>query len=150
MAFDVQFSSPNKSANVEFEGTKGGKPIQFSQGKDGATFTPSVSPDGVLLWANDQGLPNPTPVNIKGAKGDKGEQGERGLQGIQGIQGEQGLQGPQGPQGEQGNQGPQGIQGPAGYTPVKGTDYFTPDEKNEMVQSVLAALPIYNGEVIIV
>ena len=51
----------------------GGSP---SQGTPGATFIPSVSTEGVISWTNDGGLPNPTPVNIKGPKGDKGEQGD--------------------------------------------------------------------------
>lgn len=36
------------------------------KGDPGTTFTPSVSPDGVLSWTNDDGLPNPEPVDIKG------------------------------------------------------------------------------------
>lgn len=34
--------------------------------ENGATFTPSVSADGVLSWTNDKGLDNPESVNIKG------------------------------------------------------------------------------------
>ena len=41
-------------------------------GKDGATFTPSVDEDGNLSFTNDKSLPNPDPVNIKGPKGDTG------------------------------------------------------------------------------
>lgn len=37
---------------------------------DGATFTPSVSSDGVLSWTNDKGKTDPASVNIKGPKGD--------------------------------------------------------------------------------
>lgn len=37
---------------------------------DGATFTPSVSSDGVLSWTNDKGKTNPASVNIKGPNGD--------------------------------------------------------------------------------
>lgn len=37
--------------------------------------------------------------------------------------------------------GPEGPQGPAGYTPEKGTDYWTAEDKAEMVADVLAALP---------
>lgn len=37
---------------------------------DGATFTPSVSSNGVLSWTNDKGKTNPASVNIKGPKGD--------------------------------------------------------------------------------
>lgn len=36
----------------------------------GATFTPSVSPEGIISWTNDRELPNPEPINIKGQKGD--------------------------------------------------------------------------------
>lgn len=34
-----------------------------------------------------------------------------------------------------------------GKTPVKGTDYFTAADKAEMVRDVIAALPVYSGEV---
>lgn len=46
------------------------------------------------------------------------------------------------------NQGPQGEPGPAGadgHTPVKGTDYWTESDKQEIIDSVLAALPAAEG-----
>nr|DAP37804.1 MAG TPA: nucleoid-associated protein [Caudoviricetes sp.] len=46
-----------------------------------------------------------------------------------------------GPAGANGQQGPAGTNG---KTPVKGTDYFTQADKEELVQAVLAALP--NGD----
>ena len=52
-----------------------------------------------------------------------------------------GPQGPVGPQGPKGDTGPQGPAGADGYTPVKGTDYFTESDKIELVNAVLAALP---------
>ena len=36
------------------------------KGDDGATFTPSVSDEGVISWTNNKNLQNPAPVNIKG------------------------------------------------------------------------------------
>ncbi len=39
------------------------------------------------------------------------------------------------------------LKGQDGYTPVKGVDYFTEADKSEMVSAVLAALPVYEGEV---
>ena len=42
---------------------------------------------------------------------------------------------------------PKGPAGASGYTPVKGTDYYTDEDKAEMVEAVIAALPVYNGEV---
>ena len=44
--------------------------------------------------------------------------------------------------------GPQGPAGNDGYTPVKGTDYYTEADKTEMVNAVIAALPVYDGEVV--
>lgn len=35
----------------------------------------------------------------------------------------------------------------SGNTPIKGTDYFTEEDKQELVAAVLAALPAYQGEV---
>ena len=62
-------------------------PIESSFGEKSATFIPSVSETGIISWSNDGGLPNPTPVNIKGPQGEKGLQGEQGPQGNIGPQG---------------------------------------------------------------
>ena len=40
-----------------------------------------------------------------------------------------------------------GDPGEDGYTPIRGVDYFTDADKSEMVQAVISALPVYNGEV---
>lgn len=56
-----------------------------TDGEDGVTFTPSVSSDGVLSWTNDGGLPNPAPVNIKGAPGTPGTPGTAGADGEDGF-----------------------------------------------------------------
>lgn len=57
------------------KGEKGDKGDTGADGQKGATFTPSVSSDGVLSWTNDGGMQNPADVNIKGPKGDKGDAG---------------------------------------------------------------------------
>ena len=44
--------------------------------------------------------------------------------------------------------GSAGAAGTDGYTPVKGTDYWTPEDQAEMVAAVIAALPVYSGEVV--
>lgn len=51
-------------------------------GESGATFTPSVSSEGVISWTNNKGLTNPTSVNIKGPKGDTGATGPQGPAGT--------------------------------------------------------------------
>ena len=60
---------------------------------------------------------------LKGDKGDKGEQG------LQGEKGEQGLQGDKGDKGDKGDTGQNGADG---YTPVKGTDYWTAEDITEI------------------
>ena len=38
-----------------------------------------------------------------------------------------------------------GQKGDAGYTPQKGTDYFTDADKNELIQAILTELPKWEG-----
>ena len=63
-----------------------------------------------------------------------------------------------GPQGEPGQDGTlrfedlspeqqSGLKGADGYTPQRGVDYWTTADRQSMVQDVLAALPVYQGEV---
>lgn len=98
-------------------------------GKDGTTFYPSVSAEGVISWTNDGGKQNPASVNIKGP------------QGIQGDKGVKGDTGEQGPKGDTGSQGPQGVKGNDGYTPVRGTDYWTNADQIAIINAVLQELP---------
>lgn len=48
---------------------------------NGYTFTPSVSPEGIISWSNNGNLPNPDPVNIKGPQGPQGNTGPQGIDG---------------------------------------------------------------------
>ena len=74
-------------------------------GGDGVTFTPSVSEQGIISWANDGGLPNPEPRNIRGPRGEQGPQGEVGPQGPRGQMGLRGQIGPKGDKGDKGDTG---------------------------------------------
>lgn len=74
--------------------------------------------------------------NLKGAKGDTGEKGDTGAQGIQGEKGDKG---------DKGDTGATGAPGAAGYTPVRGTDYWTADDQQAIVNDVLTALPTWEG-----
>lgn len=61
---------------------------------------------------------------------------------IPAIQGVQGLQGEKGEKGDTGDTGPAGANG---YTPVRGTDYWTAADQEQIVSDVLAALPNAQG-----
>lgn len=57
------------------------------------------------------------------------------------------FRGQQGEKGEQGEPGAKGDKGDPGAAPVRGVDYFTDADKAQMVKDVVAALPVYDGEV---
>lgn len=90
---------------------------------------------------------------IQGEKGEKGDtgatgaQGEKGEKGADGAKGDKGDKGDQGEQGIQGETGPQGEKGADGYTPVKGTDYFTDSDKAEMEQAVEIAISAVTAKI---
>jgi hypothetical protein len=104
----LEASDPNNDGHLVLNGGfsgagSGGSGDPGTPGRDGATFIPSVSAEGVISWTNDGGLLNPSAVNIMGPAG------------------------------------------PAGASPVKGVDYYTEADKQEMVNLVLAALPMAEG-----
>lgn len=127
--------------SVNIKGPKGDTGAQGPQGEPGQ--------DGAQGPQGEQGPKGDTgEQGLQGPKGDQGIQGETGPQGPKGDTGETGPQGPQGIPGEKGDQGDIGPQGPAGvdgHTPVKGTDYWTESDKQEIVNDVLAALPAAEG-----
>lgn len=95
----------------------------------------------------------------RGPKGDKGDKGDDGFiqfeeltpEQKEELRGPQGIQGPKGDKGDTGERGPEGLQGPIGeigpagadgYTPIKGTDYFTEADKTELVADVKAQIAV--------
>ena len=65
---------PIFTLNFKLKAGKNGENGQ--DGQNGGTFVPSVTIDGELSWTNDKNLPNPQPVNIKGADGAPGPKGD--------------------------------------------------------------------------
>ena len=86
----------------------------------------SINENGELVYTLDGG----TEVNLGQVKGEKGDPGSEG---------------PAGPQGETGPQGPAGADGADGKTPVRGVDYWTTEDQQQIVADVLAALPTAEG-----
>ena len=88
---------------------------------------------------------------FKNLKGDTGEQGPKGVDGITPTIGSNGnwylgdTDTGKPSRGEMGPQGPKGDTGAPGHTPVKGTDYWTADDQQTIVNDVLAALPTWEG-----
>lgn len=108
-------------------------------GADGTTYTPHVSEAGVLSWTNESGKTNPDPVNIKGPQGETGADGI----GIQSVEQTTASTKDGGTNvitvtktdgtsftftvknGTKGSTGATGAAGKDGYTPERGTDYWT-------------------------
>jgi len=78
-------------------------------------------------------LTNGESATFEVRNGKRGEKGERGEQGYIGRPGDEGPQGEPGPQGERGEKGEKGD---SGYTPQRGIDYWTEEDKAEIVKSV--------------
>ena len=85
-----------------------------------------------------------TGVNAQGVKGDKGDPGEKGADGEKGDKGDTG---PIGPQGEQGPAGSNGENGADGYTPVRGIDYWTEEDKKQIKSEVYSDAGVPYGVV---
>ena len=61
------------------------------------------------------------------------------------AQGEKGRDGRDGTNGQNGKDGTDGRDGVDGHTPVRGTDYWTAADQQQIVADVLSALPAYEG-----
>ena len=136
-AIEFEFNTEPCGFGLDFEnlyieqtGTGGGG----TNGKDGVGIQ---SVEQTTTSTEDNGKNVITVTLTNGNKStfvvENGSQGSQGLQGQKGDKGEQGIQGQQGIQGEKGADG---------YTPVKGKDYFTIEDVQNIVNQVIATLPI--------
>lgn len=99
----------------------GGSGTDGVDGKDG--FSPTVE-----VTENKSGHT----VSITDVNGTKSFDVLNGKDGERGPQGEQGEQGEKGETGEKGDAGVQGLQGENGYTPIRGVDYWTKADKEDI------------------
>lgn len=88
------------------------------------------------------------PQGIPGNDGKDGKDGQPGEPGKDGKDGYTPVKGVDYFDGAPGTPGKDGQNGQDGKTPVKGTDYWTDADRAAMVADVVAALPVYNGEVV--
>lgn len=110
---------PGAKGDTGATGPAGPRGPVGAPGKDGADGKPgAVGADGITPHIGDNGNwffgENDTGKPSRGATGAPGKDGEKGDPGTPGA---------------------------AGHTPVKGTDYWTAADKQEIVTDVLAALP---------
>lgn len=160
-AFDGAKGADGKDGTNGKDGADG-KP--GAAGADGVT--PHIGDNGNwYIGSTDTGQPSRGAAGANGSDGAQGEKGDTGPQGPAGVPGKDGTAGAdgitphigdngnwyigstntgkpsRGATGATGPQGPKGETGTDGKTPVKGTDYWTAADKQEIVNSVIAALP---------
>lgn len=118
-----------------------------ADGKDGVSIT---SVEQITTSTADGGenviqvtLSNGTTSNFtvkNGSKGSTGAAGAAGAKGEKGDKGDKGDTGATGSKGDKGDTGAAGAKGADGKTPVKGTDYWTEADKQEIINAVVAAI----------
>lgn len=136
-------------------------------GAAGGYYTPAVSSEGILNWTPSKSdMPAVPRADIKGPKGDAGYTPVKGKDYFDGANGTSvtvksvSTSSADGGSNvvtfsdgktltvKNGSKGNPGDPGTPGYTPVKGTDYWTAADRQSIVNDVVAALPKYNGEVV--
>lgn len=132
--------------------------LKGADGKPGAAgadgVTPHIGDNGNwYVGSTDTGKPSRGVTGAPGKDGADGKPGAAGADGVTPHIGDNGnwylgstdtgkpSRGATGAPGKDGEKGEPGTPGAAGHTPVKGTDYWTAADKQEIVNNVIAALP---------
>lgn len=112
------------------------KALERGGGGAGGTGKDGASAYEIAVEHGFEGTEEEWLESLKGEKGDKGDTGRAGYTPQKNVDY------------FDGKDGQNGSDGADGYTPQKGVDYYTAADKQEMVNAVIAALPVYNGEVV--
>lgn len=129
--------APGKDGSPGAKGDKGETGPQGPKGDPGAAGTPGK--DGANGKDGADGKPGATGAD--GVTPHIGDNGNWYIGSTDTGKPSRGATGAKGSDGTNGKDGAQGEKGADGHTPVKGTDYWTAADKQEIVSSVLAALP---------
>ena len=109
----------------------------------GCLSSGSGGADGVSPTVSVSDIDGGHRITITDASGEKSfnvMDGATGPEGPKGDKGDTGATGPEGPKGDKGDTGATGPAGADGETPVKGTDYWTESDKQEIIDEVIAAV----------
>ena len=125
----VSTAATTGGTKVTITDAKGSHEFVVKDGAKGADgVTPHIGDNGHwFLGSEDTGKPS------RGATGAKGDAGATGPAGPQG---------PAGAPGKDGAKGEPGDKGAAGHSPVKGTDYWTAADKQEIIDDTKNAIDL--------
>ena len=144
----VQYSTDGGSTWTNLIAVADLKGADGAPGKDGPTGAPGKDGHSPVVTATKSG--KTTTLSVDGAAIATVEDGADGITPHIGDNGNwyfgstdtgKPSRGATGAPGKDGAKGAPGAPGAAGHTPVKGTDYWTAADKQEIVNSVIAALP---------
>ena len=147
----IQYSADGGSTWQNLIAVADLKGADGAPGKDGPTGAPGKDGHSPVVTATKSS--KTTTISVDGAAIATVEDGADGKPGAAGADGITPTIGPNGnwflgatdtgkpSRGATGAPGKGGAPGAAGHTPVKGTDYWTAADKQEIVNSVIAALP---------
>ena len=153
----VTATKSGKTTTINVDGAAIATVEDGTDGKPGAAGAPGKDGHSPVVTATKSG--KTTTINVDGAAiatvedGADGKPGATGADGVTPRIGDNGnwylgsvdtgkpSRGETGTPGKDGEKGAPGAPGAAGHTPVKGTDYWTAADKQEIVNSVIAALP---------
>jgi hypothetical protein len=157
-AFDGKDGQDGKDGKDGADGYTPRKGVDYFDGKDGQNGKDGYTPiKGVDYFDGLNGKDGADGKN--GTDGKDGKDGYTPVKGVDYFDGRDGkdgytpvkgkdyFDGANGKDGKDGVNGVDGKDGVDGYSPVKGKDYWTDAERAAMVSDVIAALPVYNGEV---
>ena len=149
-----------------YDGTTRSVSIEIPLGEDGGYYIPSIENKNgeTLIYftpsSPDMPAMEPIPVlnlnevidmaltqakesgKFDGKDGETGPAGPQGPEGPRGEKGEPGANGKDGQDGQPGKDGQDGRNGLDGKTPVKGEDYWTDADKQEVIDDVLGQIDI--------
>lgn len=132
-AFD---GPPGPAGPAGEDGKPGPAGADGAPGKDGSIGADGFSPSVTVTQTESGAI-----ITVTDKNGTTTATIESGAPGKDGEAGPAGPAGPAGADGKDGQDGADGAPGADGKTPVKGEDYFTDADKQEMVAAVLEELP---------
>lgn len=151
---DREWKCQQVGYNNRVTGTTGATGAAGADGEDG--ITPHIGDNGNwFIGETDTGVAAQGETGATGATGATGEAGADGVSPTVEITAIDGgnrvsitdADGSTSFDVMNGSDGAAGADGADGYTPVRGTDYWTEEDKAEIVAATVAALPVYGGEV---
>ena len=150
-SLDVFGEEVDAAVDTPFVVIKGPKGDPGAAGKDGHSpvvtatksgKTTTISADGTAIATVEDGADGkPGAAGADGITPHIGDNGNWYIGSTDTGKPSRGVAGAKGSDGANGKDGAQGEKGADGKTPVRGTDYWTVADKQEIVNDVLAALP---------